>query len=55
MVDLYIYNIIYVYVDNATLIKSGVSTSTGGNLTLNIDYGFPNKITILAPSTNKLK
>ena len=34
------------YIDNATLIKSGSTISATGNLSLNIDYGFPNKISI---------
>ena len=43
------------YVDNATIIKSGgaITLGSNGNLTLNIDYGFPSKTVITTPSTNQ--
>ena len=42
------------YVDNATWIKSNGSITTGGSLTLNIDYGFPNKSTITTPVASQV-
>ena len=42
------------YIDNATWIKSNGAIATTGSLTLNIDYGFPNKISISSPSSGQV-
>ena len=44
------------YVDNASWISSNkyINVDVNGYLTLNIDYGFPNPITITTPSNNQI-
>ena len=41
------------YVDNATWVKSGGTILVSGNLSLNIDYGFPNKISTSSLSSGQ--